>query len=362
MTDYLRDLRSADLISEDEARALWSSGANSAEELYALTLHFAPLYAAVLPGGNLAHVSALASQHCSQAFRNMALQTFAAPLQFAKGAEPPPQAPYPPGAIAPAVPGTPAVTTRGVAAVGTPARIDHHSAVRQRWPVRDQGQRGTCVAHAMAACAELMGRHLAPDVSEQYLYWSAKQLDGSPNDGTWHAFALRALQQFGLCAEADWPYVPTPILGSVHQGPPPARASAAAQSATMNGGGVNAPSSAGTLHHRLLQGPVAIGVPVFADPDNLQRDNWNVSGLVAYGRVAEPPPLSVVVGGHAVCVVGFEPDPNEPAGRGWFIFRNSWGSVFGQALPDARYRSPEPGYGQISWSYVDNYLWEMCWL
>ena len=77
-----------------------------------------------------------------------------------------------------------------------------------------------------------------------------------------------------------------------------------------------------------------------------------------YGRVLDPPPTSVVAGGHAVCVTGFEPDASERVG-GWFIIRNSWNNGWATQSPAPGYYSPEIGYGQISATYIDQYLWEM---
>ncbi len=366
MTAYLDQLLAQDRIAPGEHQALLRTGANSSEELYALTLHFPALFASVLPGGNLAKISAVAAQTTSQAFRGLALAHAGAPLLFSKGAQQPPHVPFPVGAqvgfAAAAAPGS------ASAANAVPLNaIDHHSALRAAgWPVRDQGRRGTCVAHAMVACKEMLDAmasgQAALDQSEQYLYWGAKQFDPSPADGTLHAHALTAMQQHGLCDESLWPYVQQSAIGPVHQGPPPAAAASAGQSACHLGGATASPSNGQALYRQLAQGPVAIGVPVFADPANPSRDNWNVGALVGYGRVAEPPPLSVVTGGHAVCCVGFSPDSNEPAAKGWFIIRNSWGNSFGSVLPHGGYHGPEPGYGQISWAYVDSYLWEMCWL
>ncbi|WP_425442333.1 C1 family peptidase [Rugamonas rubra] len=245
--------------------------------------------------------------------------------------------------------------------------IDHHTAPRlSGWKVRDQGQRGTCVAHALAACTEVLAFQSVPPVptfdgSEQFLFWGAKQFDPSATDGTTHPYTLQALQNHGLCDEATWPYNPLP-LATVDQGPPPGTAVLAASNKRHVGGSVTAPGNATLLYAALCQAPVAIGVPVFADPVLPTNDNWNAGGLMEFGRVLDPQPSSVVIGGHAVCIVGFEPDPTEPAGRGWFIIRNSWGvSPWGSKLPAAgAYWGPEPGYGQISWSYVDLYLWEMC--
>jgi hypothetical protein len=369
MSGYLEELLAQGRIERDEYEVLAATGALSPEELYAVTAHFADTFADALPSGNLAKISAIAGQTISPAFRNSVVSNLGAPVEFAHGVNPPPNTPFPIGRQLTSPP--PASHQSFSSASGQPLQqIDHHSAWRKTgWTIRDQGARGTCVAHALAACNEhaafTRGTGRTPtsyDGSEQFLYWGAKQCDGSQTDGTRHAFALRALQTHGLCDEAAWPYVAKPGT-SVHQGPPPPSAITQAASNIHVGGAVNAPSNSQTLYQQLLKTPVAIGVPVFRDLSNPKQDNWNVPTILEYGRVIDPPLKSIVIGGHAVCVVGFEPDANEPSGNGWFIIRNSWGvNPWGRQLPKSGYWGPEPGYGQISWSYVDLYLWEMCWL
>jgi hypothetical protein len=77
--------------------------------------------------------------------------------------------------------------------------------------------------------------------------------------------------------------------------------------------------------------------------------------------VLNPPPTAVASDGHAVCVTGFHPDALEPKG-GYFTFRNSWDIVWGAQAPSpaaSGYCAPEPGYGDISATYVDDYIWEI---
>lgn len=362
MTSYLKDMMAKGAITQREYQALLPTGVQSAEELYALTLHF-PSLADALPDGNLARISSISAQRVSKAFMNSAVARLRAPVQFSSGVTPPPNAKFPIGSSA--------VSTvhRSFSAIPRAAlqKIDHHTVPRKHgWPIRDQGKRGTCVAHALAACKELQFFHSSPsiplpDESEQFLFWGAKQFDQSNTDGTRHEYALKSLQFHGLCDEAAWPYNPSP-LATFHQGPPPGAAISAASSKLHVGGSVTAPANASQLYTALGAAPVSIGVPVFVDTTQPTHDNWNVGGLMEYGRVLDPPPKSVVIGGHAVCVVGFEPDPNELSGHGWFIIRNSWDpAVWGSKLPSTgTYWGPAPGYGQISWSYVDSYLWEMC--
>lgn len=57
------------------------------------------------------------------------------------------------------------------------------------------------------------------------------------------------------------------------------------------------------------------------------------------------------VGGHAVCLVGYQDTPDSPGG-GYFILRNSWHTTWA-------YESPYgPGYGVIPYQYITNDAWE----
>lgn len=77
-------------------------------------------------------------------------------------------------------------------------------------PVRDQGERPTCVAHAVSdAHALVRGEHqlLAAD----YLhYLGAERMQVSINDAISLTAALASLKEEGQPLEADCPYSPTP--------------------------------------------------------------------------------------------------------------------------------------------------------
>lgn len=252
------------------------------------------------------------------------------------------------------------------------------------WTVRDQGNRGTCVAHALVACREYLGFEQGElrasfDLSEQFLFWAAKTQGGdiSPDeDGTSLECAQEALARIGVCHEDLWPYDGTVRHGNVtHAGPGiptgPAREGAilhchacagyaqglASQAGLGSGGG------AARVRELLIRTrrPVAISVPVFSDKLMPERNNWNSPIGIAYGEVLDPPPNAERQNlGHAVCVVDFAPDGEESQG-GYFVFRNSWGTDhFGRKAPQDGYHAPAPGYGQISASYVEKYLWELC--
>lgn len=236
------------------------------------------------------------------------------------------------------------------------------------WPPRNQGRRGTCVSFAAIALYEhylCRTQGLSEDLSEQFLYWALKHhnLDPYPNqDGTWFRYIRAALKKYGTCREEDWKYNPN-VKSDVSHNPPPTGAAAAAlpyaSVKTYSKEYQSKSGKAAILYKYLSQhGAVGIALPVF-DAPNRRLHNWNTPAALSYGAVQDPLPDWIAHGGHAVCCVGFVPDPEELLG-GHFIIRNSWGTVFGSQLPDPSYFGPEPGYGQISASHIDKYLWELC--
>ena len=236
------------------------------------------------------------------------------------------------------------------------------------WPVRNQGQRGTCVAHGAAACVEHFTMvQTTADLSEQFLYWAIKTKtpDPHPNsDGTWLLYADQALTNEGICAESVWPYVPTPVnpVSGQVPGKPTVAAIAAAAGNSLTGTVIQNPAGAAAAVLSALGRGRVVGIclPVFADPLTPNGPtNWTTNVGFNYGHVLNPPPTSKVVGGHCVCITGYIYDSEEPTG-GYFIIRNSWDVQWGALNPSAGVgRAPEQGYGDISATYVDKYCWEL---
>ena len=216
--------------------------------------------------------------------------------------------------------------------------------MQQKPPIRNQQNRGTCVAHAALASYEhnlsLVGA--LQDLSEQFLYWNCKKHDGiQTQPGTWLGVAMPLLQRDGCCDEARWPYFGNDVQGNEGQGPPPPGAQLAALSFRPRQINRIAPASVADYRAELAMGRVvAFSVPVF--------NSWLGSKSVAYtGEITMPIPGEVRVGGHAMTVVGCLDFPNRPEiGSGRFILRNSWGTTWGISSPHGA------GYGTIPYAYI----------
>ncbi|HSN75793.1 MAG TPA: C1 family peptidase [Anaerolineae bacterium] len=190
-------------------------------------------------------------------------------------------------------------------------------------PVRDQKDRGTCVAHACAAVREaLLGpdASIVSDLSEQYLYWACKEKDNWAGEGTWIKVAMEVLQAQGVCPEPVWPYNPKKVAGNEGQGPAPAGALEAAAGYKITRGELLQARWVDSMKQALAAGkPVAFAVPVYR--------YWLTEPVRSTGDVRMPLSNEKSIGGHAMAIVGYQDDPSVPGG-GYFMIRNSWGETW----------------------------------
>lgn len=212
-------------------------------------------------------------------------------------------------------------------------------------PVRHQGKRGTCVAHAICAVLECAFRSSGQpplDLSEQFLYWLCKMNDGAPNaSGTWQRVAVPLSLQYGVPNESAWPYNPLKTA-SQNQGPPPTALGNQPASGRATQGVVLDPRWVEAICAQLDGGrAVGVSVPVF--------DNWTIALLS--GDIPMPIPGRKPSGGHAMCAVGYGFDDGY-LGGGYVIVRNSWGTDWGMNSPFG------PGHGTLPFAYLRNFGWE----
>jgi C1A family cysteine protease len=221
-----------------------------------------------------------------------------------------------------------------------PAKIDLHDKMS---PIRNQGQRGTCVSFATTAVREylLKTNGSSSDLSEQFLYWDCKKHDGLPGGGTYINVAMDRLLADGECPESAWPYNPSPVPGNESQDPPPSGASSQASSYRITATTKLPARSPDDLRQALANGsPIAFAVPVYT--------YWFGDPVLTTGDIRLPLPSDHLEGGHAMCMVGYEDDPSVPGG-GYFMVRNSWGTDW------ACNGSVAPGYARLPYAYMQQY-------
>lgn len=174
-------------------------------------------------------------------------------------------------------------------------------------PVWDQGQLGSCTAFALTGAVGFLHGFVG---SQLWLYYKERLLEHSTrrDAGAEIRDGVKVLAKQGLPPEAVWPYDIAKFRRK-----PPAAADAAARQELVS------------AYHRLtgtsdyldcLAGgsPFVIGITVF--------ESFESDAVAASGVVPMPGPSEQSLGGHAVCVCGYD-----PAG---FIVRNSWGPAWGQ--------------------------------
>jgi len=353
---YIETLAKDIGLTNNEANVLQQAGVRSHEDVDSLLNNFPSIAKA---GVRLNIISNAAAQHLTAAYATVASTVAAQPPQVGLGAHPPPGSPISLNSAV-GLPPPPQFTAPPTPATSIDLRL-------HPWPVKNQDQRGTCVAFGTTACVEHFqsSTETTPNYSEQFLYWSIKTHSGDPSkssDGTWLQFARDMLQSDGICHANLCPYVGTSITPVSGPNPSPAAIADAANHKFTPTTYIRRPSGAALLVQQLLTHgrPVALSLPVFKDPAVQNGPiNWATPVGWAYGRILNPPTSSVVAGGHCICVTGFTPDNSEPNG-GYFIIRNSWGTQWANLAPSpGASHSPEQGYGEISATYVDTYCWEL---
>jgi hypothetical protein len=275
-----------------------------------------------------------------------------------------------------------------------PAPIVHTDLLALQSPVRSQGRRGTCSIFSTAALMEhlyIAGGMDDPDFSEQYLQWSTKFELGAFRDtsGSNASINLQAINQFGIPTEADWPYeadqwneFQDPDCAEANEdkpthcytnGQPPESALQAEKFFLPRGRFLNTSRDAIIDHIRVEGTGVVVGLDFFYQSWNHRKstlprnlDNWD-AGIVLYPNDEDVLASHEQRAGHSVLIVGWDlerefprrdadgeivrdADGNPVMEKGFFIFKNSWGTDgFGIEHPQGA------GYGWLSMEYVEDH-------
>ena len=230
----------------------------------------------------------------------------------------------------------------GLAPVTLPPNVNHIAGME---PIQNQGARGTCVGFGSTALHEyfvFVSSHAKTKLSEEYLYDFCKKIDGQPGEcGTWLLDAVKILIQYGQCLEQLLSYNPNLpcnhndaiTLGMMQNGAK-FRSSPTYYS---NPKDVNAMKVALSVR----DSNVGFCIPVY--------NSWYKSPAVDQtGQITMPLSGEQSVGGHCMCLVGYQDNKAYPGG-GYFILRNSWGTSWAFKNPYGA------GYGTIPYAYISGY-------
>jgi len=209
--------------------------------------------------------------------------------------------------------------------VELPPRVDLRAGCP---PVYDQGDLGSCTAHAIAGAVEFaMRRQQLADAftpSRLFIYYNERVIEGTVDEdaGAMLRDGIKSVAR--LCAphEGLWPYIIARFRA--RPSPPVYRDGLAHQTLLYR-----------RVSHTLdqLKGCLAAGFPFvfgFAVYESFER-----ATVRRTGRVPLPRPTEALLGGHAVLAVGYDDE------AGVFAIRNSWGEGWG-----------DHGYGAMPYAYL----------
>jgi C1A family cysteine protease len=223
--------------------------------------------------------------------------------------------------------------------------VDHRS---NQTPIRDQADRGTCVAHASVAAIEAIYKKrdgVTKDLSENYAYNMFMQKEGSTcmadaGLSTWKAAGYLTTDH--ICEESQSPYVTTTAASCATVQP-------VCQSHRVHGNLTTstffAPAFGGTgndvaTNTNYLESLLDAGNDVVMGV-YLAGNDWHngvaESGAVDVQVLSNGNPAGAY-GGHAMLMVGYSKAGN------YFIFKNSWGTAVGHS-----------GYFYLTYEYLQTY-------
>lgn len=211
-------------------------------------------------------------------------------------------------------------------------------------PIDNQGNLGSCTAHAADGLVEYFERRAFGtylDLSRRFVYKVTREMLGWTGDtGATIRATMGSLALFGAPPEKYWPYT----ISQFEVEPPAFLYALASNFKAVTYYRLDPPGTAlPTLLERIKQ-YVSSGLPPMF--------GFTVYNSIAQagqtGKIPFPAPADKVVGGHAIVIAGFDDTmtitnaaPGSATTTGAFLIRNSWGTSWGMA-----------GYGWLPYDYV----------
>jgi len=226
------------------------------------------------------------------------------------------------------------------------AEVDLRPQIRKyHLRIRDQGQRSDCTVFATTFLIEYAKSSSTKpkpnELSEDYLNWAGNQALGTANDGGFFTEFISGFDGYGISGARAMPDKPVYSASYVPKAKVVSRAEAMfvprypidIVKVWDDQTGMTAAELASVLGYLRAGVPVASG---FWWLNTFQTETIDgIPLLKDYPRTPSAP----LTDGHTIDLVGFHQSSAFPGG-GYFIFRNSWGTGFG-----------DKGYGFMSFEY-----------
>lgn len=174
-------------------------------------------------------------------------------------------------------------------------------------PVWNQDRLSSCTAFALTAAVAYLHGFVG---SQLWLYYKERLLEGSTNEDVGAAISdgIRVLASEGLPPLKEWAYNEDKYAKA-----PPAMVDEDAGKTLITS---FAPLKSSADYLNCLQNgfPFVVGIMLY--------EGFESNETAASGLVSMPKPHEKLIGGHAICVVGYTDD-------GYYLVRNSWGPDWG---------------------------------
>ncbi|MCX5844373.1 MAG: hypothetical protein NT022_11645 [Deltaproteobacteria bacterium] len=225
------------------------------------------------------------------------------------------------------------------------ATIDHSA---KQTPIKDQGSRGTCVAHAAMAGLEVGYGSTALNLSENYAYY--KFLGSNPaivcaDPGLKTIDAADLMTVNKMSEESCWPYVGTLSgLGcATPSGWPVGACAAVAKYQVTSHKKIWRLDTLTSDEGEYINNPKYLESILCAGHEIVA--GFHVAGWPSGAKgIIDVTSGSPIQGGHAMLIVGYVRTTDPSHGGGYFIIKNSWGTNKGQA-----------GYVYLTYDYIRTY-------
>lgn len=202
-------------------------------------------------------------------------------------------------------------------------------------PVYDQGNLGSCTANALAGCYQI--REIEENMKNQFtpsrlfIYYCERNIEGTVNQdsGALMADGIKVITKVGVCDEKIWPY----DISKFNVKPPQICYVKALKNKCLTAMAIS--NNIDQLKISLSKGyPIVLGISVY---ESFESETTAETGIISVPNINNEQYL----GGHAVCLVGWQKINNKE----YFILRNSWGVGWGYQ---------KSGYAMIPSEYLAN--------